>query len=242
MKFKALASFMGAAVLLCLFYATKGTRFSQSDQLKIVDTIAAQSTAIESRSTVEIPEPDQRIGPGNTPVIQLENKPEMLGKIQHETGSLSFLNSTYPILNKALRTSEDIEFLKEEFSKPENHKAIVDHYKKLPQTFLFVEEASRVKMVGFLVAALELEGDWKEQVLDTVQKISSKDVRTVGDTGVAQSFAGDVIRLLAATEKYDQAEYIRLKKNLLSSKCNEKILTYYESSKRARKELTVRVQ
>ena len=157
------------------------------------------------------------------------NGVEGIGAVRDEEGGLAFLNTSQKVLSKALKFDEDIELIKGLIQDPATTKEISQYYLNLPGKFHMVEEASRVKMVNFLTAGLELfTGSAVEPVKQVILDIITVNVADDLQLGQAQSIAGDKIRLLAALHKYQKGAYDKLieTKSFLPKK-NQKILDYF---------------
>jgi hypothetical protein len=161
------------------------------------------------------------------------NNVEIYGTNVEETGPRSFLNTSYKILRKAVKDSNDLQKLQDLYANPQNMQTIADHYKSLPEQLYFVEEATRVKMLDFLISNLEFNrGSLESPVSDTIQTIIQTNVVAIEDKAVAQSLAGDIIRLLAALEKYEPEMYQKTVRDLEHHSLNNKIIAYYQASKK----------
>jgi len=161
------------------------------------------------------------------------NTSESYGEDIAETSERSFLNESQKILSKSLKTREDLIKLKSIFSVRKNYETIADHYHDLPESFYFVEEATRIKMLNFLIASMEIGDERVDLTLDVARKILSTNVVEIGDPGLAQSVGGDVIRILAAVRKYYGDQYEIIKKDLLEKSVNTKLIDYFEKTQQA---------
>lgn len=201
-----------------------------------VVTKASLSQSLEppsKRIGVNIDVPTDEKKPSNSQPYweNYPNTSESFGKSIEESGPRIFLNTSQLILKKALKSTEDMEELRTLFSSPETYQTILKHYDQLPDRFYFVEEATRVKMLNFLIAAMELGGEWREMSLPLARHIAGTNLKEIRDPGLAQSIAGDVLRILGATIKYDRAAYEKLRLDLEDRKINSKILAYFERTK-----------
>jgi hypothetical protein len=194
----------------------------------------------EPGTSLKLPNSKQETEPSAHYWYRYPNNADTYGTNIAETGPREFLNGSQSILQKALKNSEDLDKLKVLFSNPANYQNIAEHYENLPHTFYFIEEATRIKMLNFLIASLEFgsapqaEGEAaveaKAKALSLASKIAGLNVRDITDRGLAQSIAGDIIRILAALRKYAPDAYAELKTILNEQDINTKLLVHFEQS------------
>lgn len=145
-----------------------------------------------------------------------------------ESGRRSFLNRSQSALKKAIKSMEDRTLVLDLLDQSANHETILQHYQSLPQDIHFVEEATRVKMLNLLIAALEMTQGEHRSTLQTVDTILKMDASKLGGEGMAKSVAGDQLRLLAALKKYAPAQYQLVAEHMKAGEQQRKLIEYFE--------------
>ncbi|RYZ90702.1 MAG: hypothetical protein EOP04_03080 [Proteobacteria bacterium] len=161
----------------------------------------------------------------NTP-----NNSDAYGVNFDETGDRTFLNDSQIILAKALKSSDDRAALEGLMSHEEHFLTIESHYADLPGEFYFVEEASRVKMLNFLISNLEISSGEHKRTIDSIRNVLRVSVKSIAHEGLAKSIAGDQIRLLAALRKHSPKSYETLAAELKGDDVNTKVVAYFEEA------------
>jgi len=158
----------------------------------------------------------------------LSNSAYKHGMKLNEAESASFLNRSSFILNKPIRTlQEDLE-IKRLLSSTVAYDAISQHYiNEVPDKFLFAEEITRIKMIEFITAALELSENPNRQKLEmTIEGIVTLPIAEISDLEVRRSLAGDVLQLLGATRNKASDIHSNMLQRMTASKTNLKILAF----------------
>lgn len=142
-------------------------------------------------------------------IPSIPNKDYVHGMVPNERGNLVFLDRVSTLLMKPIRKeAEDME-VRSELQSAKRLETIAEYYRtRIPSSFHFVEELSRIKMTRFLMASIELSAGQNHRELDrALSGVLLFDLKSVGNIEVRRSLAGDIIQVLKAMRRIDPTRF-----------------------------------